>query len=498
MKKKILKGAAILTIAGLISRCIGFIYKIFLAKTMTPNAMGLYQLVFPVYNVCFTLFASGIQVTVSKMIAEFQEDSSKKTRLLFIAGTVSVTIATILTLFVSNNSVYVARAFVKEPDVAEGLKILSFSFPFCAVTSVINGYFYGIKKSGIPASSQLIEQIVRVGLVFVISCVYSNSYEVSCRLAVTGLLAGEIASCLFNVISLSYEKKNFNICRINNNDSLLSKFAKMSVPLTLNRFVLSLLHSFETIIFPILLMRSGSSHDEALTTLGIINGMTIPFLVFPSAITSSISILLLPTISEAKCNGKLKQCRHATGLVIKYSLILGYTCLGIFTICGNRLCKLIYGNETAGKYLVLLSLLCPMMYFSATVPSILNGLGKPLITFRNSCVLNIIQITLLAIFISILGIKGYFVTMFITQFVQLGLDIYSLRHEKMFRIDAKYSVIIPGLIVGILIPIFSFVLNRISFLVGNILAICITMVLFVLFYMIILFATKVIRRSDFT
>ncbi|MGN0164636.1 MAG: oligosaccharide flippase family protein [Lachnospiraceae bacterium] len=497
MKKKILKGTIILTIAGLISRCIGFMYKIFLAGAMSTETIGLYQLVFPVFNVCYTLFASGIQVSVSKITAEIRDNNIKKTQLLKTACITSLSIATLLTIFVSSNSLFVARVFVKEEAVASGIKILSYSFPFCALTSVINGYFYGIKKSNIPAVSQLVEQVIRVGLVFLVAGIYSSDGSVSCELAVVGLLTGEVASCLFNIISFVTEKNQFSNFCASYSGNMNRKFAHMCIPLTLNRFVLSLLHSFETIILPILLEKSGYSHAHALTTLGILNGMTIPFLVFPSAITSSVSILLLPTISEAKCKGKMKTCRQATALVLKYSLLLGYICLGIFLLCGIRLCTLIFGNETAGRYLVILAFLCPLMYMSATVPSILNGLGKPLITFRNSCVINIVQITLLAVFILNFGIKGYFITMFITQFIQLYLDIYSLTREKMFKIDVKNAVIIPGLLVALLIPVFSLILKKISGMLGTVSGICMTAPAFIIFYILLLITVKAIKKSDF-
>lgn len=498
MKKKILLGTIILTVAGLISRVIGFMYKIFLAKSMSAETMGLYQLVFPVYNVCFTLFASGIQVTVSKMIAEVKEYPAKKSALLKLSCLVSVIIATVLTIFISSNAGFVARVFVKEEAVAPGLRILSYAFPFCAVTSVINGYFYGMKKSGIPAASQLIEQTIRVGLVFIVASVYTDDGVVTCELAVLGMLAGEIASCIFNAISLAAEKKqHVQTTESVRYSGILSRFAKMSIPLTLNRFVLSLLHSFETIILPLLLVKSGNTREEALATLGILNGMTIPFLVFPSAITSSISILLLPTISEAQCKGRLSVCRQATALVLKYSFILGLACFGIFNVSGLKLCSIIFGNETSGQYLIILSFLCPMMYMSATVPSIINGLGKPLITFRNSCIINIVQIILLAVFIINFGIKGYFITMFITQFIQLYLDVYSLNHERMFKMDVKNSIIIPGLLVGLLIPIFNAILSKISGHFGGLTGICITVPAFLLFYAVLLVTVKVIRKSDF-
>ncbi len=463
---------------------------------MTPDTMGLYQLVFPVFNVCFTLFASGIQLSVSKITAEYIDNSKKKIQLFILAIACSLGVAILLTFLIGSKSTFVASFFVKEPSVAEGLRILSYSFPFCAITSVINGYFYGTKKSGIPAISQILEQILRVGTVLFMAGMFSDSGKVSCELAVAGLVAGEIGSCIFNLCSL-YNKSKKPLCFYPPTKDIRTQFTKMCIPLTLNRFILSLLHSFETIIFPVLLKRAGFSNDEALTTLGIINGMVIPFLIFPSAITSSISILLLPTISEAKHKGKISVCRNATTLVLKYSLILGYICFGIFMICGQSLCNLIFKNVAAGYYLTILAFLCPMMYFSATVPSILNGLGKPLTTFRNSCILNIIQILLLTVFITKLGIKGYFITMFLTQFVQLFLDTYSLHHERMLHIDIRDSIIVPGLLVGLLIPLFSLLLRKLSVGLGHGIGIIMTAAIFIILYLIMLIITKVVKKMDF-
>ena len=70
MKKSLLRGALLLTIAGVITKIIGFFYRIFLANTIGAEGMGIYQLIFPIYSVCFSLCASGIETSISKLIAE--------------------------------------------------------------------------------------------------------------------------------------------------------------------------------------------------------------------------------------------------------------------------------------------------------------------------------------------------------------------------------------------------------------------------------------------
>jgi len=64
-KNTIIKGTLILTFAGLLTRLIGFFYRIFLSKALGAETLGLYQLIFPVYGICFTIYASGIQTAIS-------------------------------------------------------------------------------------------------------------------------------------------------------------------------------------------------------------------------------------------------------------------------------------------------------------------------------------------------------------------------------------------------------------------------------------------------
>ena len=69
LKNAFLRGTLLLTFAGLISRFMGFFYRIFLANMIGAEGMGIYQLIFPIYSVCFSLCASGIETSVSKLTA---------------------------------------------------------------------------------------------------------------------------------------------------------------------------------------------------------------------------------------------------------------------------------------------------------------------------------------------------------------------------------------------------------------------------------------------
>ena len=63
-------GTLILTLTGLLSRVIGFFYRIYLSRLFGEGGMGLYQLISPVLSVSFSLTAAGYQTAISKLVAE--------------------------------------------------------------------------------------------------------------------------------------------------------------------------------------------------------------------------------------------------------------------------------------------------------------------------------------------------------------------------------------------------------------------------------------------
>ena len=166
MKEKLLKGTLLLTLAGILTRIIGFVYRIFLANTLGETELGIYQLVFPVYGICFTLYASGLQTAVSQLVSNPHYKYSKKvikTGILLSLG-VSLTLSAVVFLF----SDFISQHFLFTEKTSDLLKILAIIFPFCGVTSMINGYFYGLREAKVPAVTQMVEQLCRVGFVFLI------------------------------------------------------------------------------------------------------------------------------------------------------------------------------------------------------------------------------------------------------------------------------------------------------------------------------------------
>lgn len=503
MKNKLILGTLFLTLSGLTTRVIGFFYRIFLSNALGAKTLGVYQLIFPVYGICFTIFASGIQTALSKLIAEAESlrDTKRSHRYFLDAVLLSVGSALLLSVLLFFGSGIVAKHYLKEIACTESLRLLSLAFPFCGITSCVHGYCYGIKRAFIPATSQLAEQSVRVCFLFTISALL----PVTCELAIIALLAGEIFSCLYCITGTVILKHKMQdgarpLPSEKSGRSLadMKSLLRISLPLTSNRLFINVLHSFETFIVPLTLRRFGLSRDDALSIFGILTGMTMSFLMFPGTLTNSLSVLLLPAISEADAQQNRARLSHAVSVSVKYSVLLGLSAGFLFFFFGEELGTVVFSEKRAGTYLACLSFLCPFLYVSTTFSSILNGLGRMNLTFLSSVIGLSMRVILFGVLIPRYSVYGYFISLMTSQLFMNLFDLALIRRTVPFTFNAVSSIVTPSII---LLATASFFFRAYEFLCArttlhHLLLLVICCFLMALVSLILFAVTGIIRRSE--
>lgn len=434
-------GTAILTITGFISRFIGFFYRIFLSRIFGAEGMGIYQLISPVLALSFALTVSGIQTAISKYVAGEEQTGNYRSSLLHLVTgfLMAMSLSIVCTVFIYVYSDEIAVFFLHEERTAPLLRIISLSIPMATVHSCINGYFYGIKKTSIPSACQLIEQVIRVGSVYLIYYFFQKKgLSPTIRFAVIGLVIGESASMIVSLLAI---KLHFDqilpitpemVCRLT--PARLSVSARellsLAIPLSLNRVIINFLQSVEAIFIPQQLLCYGYDHATALSIYGVLTGMALPLILFPGAITNSICVLLLPMVSEADALGNNNKIEKAIQSSIRYGFLLGIFFTAIFFFSGTFLGNLLYQNQLAGEFILVLSFLCPLMYIASTLNSILNGLGKTGLTFLFSMISLLVRLLFVFFIIPILGIYGYLWGLLASQFVQTVLCLFAVRKYR--------------------------------------------------------------------
>lgn len=417
-KHPLIIGTVILTITGFISRIIGFFYRIYLSRLFGEEGMGIYQLLSPVLALSFSLSAAAYQTAISKLVAERTAKGQVESFQPLLTGlSISLPLSVVCNAVIFLFAEPIGTCLLSEPRTVSMLRILSFSIPFSAVHSCINGYFYGIKKAGLPAGAQLIEQLVRVGCVFGISgYAVSRGNHPTINVAVLGLTVGEFISMLVTIgaIYLVYARQSLCAKTPSTKDSILCRLSDsyggilhMALPLTANRIVLNILLSVESVSIPNKLRMYGYDTTTSLSIYGVLTGMAMPLIFFPNAITGSISVLLLPLISESYAKGDIRAVKTATLRTVKYCFLLGMICMGCFALLGDFAGNFLFHSPLAGYFITTLSFICPFIYLDTTLSSILQGLGMAGHIFVMNVFCLLIRLGFVFIMVPTVGIKGY-------------------------------------------------------------------------------------------
>ena len=446
----LLFGTLLLTGTGLIVRVIGFFYRIFLSRMLGAESMGIYQLIFPAWNVCYALCCSSLQTALSRFIAvETAKEADGNPHAYLLSGCllalfVSLSLAAVLYL----QSGWIASALLLEPRCAPLLRILALALPFNAVHACIYGYYYGRKRAEVPSLAQLVEQIVRVATVLFLYLKKLEAGETpDVTLAVAGLAAGEIAALLFSFVCitrlLSTERKEIGRLRLSSAVSFTRSLFRLYLPLCLNRLTLNLLQSAESVLIPGSLQVYGCTASDALSLYGVFTGMALPFILFPTAVTNSLAVMLLPDIAEASARSDTERISRTTGLTVRYCLYIGILFVGIFLCYGPAMGSILFHNANAGHFIRTLAWLCPFLYLSGTLGSILNGLELASQVFLHSLAGLALRLAFVVFGIPRLGIQAYLYGTLISQLLTTALHLGSLCRRFPIQFDAGYALIRP-------------------------------------------------------
>lgn len=434
----IITGALILSAANITTRMIGFFYRVYLSRIFGAEGMGIIQLTGPVSAMAFALTGAGMQTAISKCVSAVSESHRKKRRGFLYYGLAFVlSLSLLCTYVVYTYADVLAVQFLSEARTAPVLKVLAISFPFSAAHACINGYFLGKHQTLLPAVGQLVEQLVRVAVVYVCCNSFLATGDIpELEFVAWGVGLGEAAA--LSVVGLALllgSRKSTGGHKLishpaNRDKSILAALLKMALPLNANRLAVNFLQSIESIRIPLMLQVYGLSDSAALSTYGILTGMALPVLFFPGAFTGALSATLLPAVSEAHSKGDRERIKtitiNATFFVVFAGLLFGI----LFFMFSDYLGEKIFHEPLAGTYIRALCLLCPFMYVNGIFTGILQGLGKAI----NICFINITGLCLRLCFVFFAiphyGIKGYLAGLLVSQLYSSGMYLWCCYHAK--------------------------------------------------------------------
>lgn len=418
-------GTLLLTLSGALTRLLGFLYRIYLSRIFGAEGMGLFQLTAPVLAITYALCSAGFHTAVSKQVsAEISKGNKQPQTILMAAIALSLPLSIICALAVYYLSPLIAGVCLLEPRTTPYLKVMAYVIPWSALHACVNGYFYGLQKSHVPALSQFIEQCGRILFVYI---ALSLTCTPSLSTVIWGMVFGEGAGVLCDVLFL--KGQGLRNLKWNLVETHITPLNKIAIPTSANRLTLNLMQSFEAIVLPNSLRQFGCSQTEALSTYGTLTGMALPFILFPNALTSSLSMVLLPAISSKHASGEEEPMNRTVRKATSFSILMGLGFAFLFLVFGDTIGALAFHSNEAGKYLRMLALTCPFLYLNTTLAGILQGYGKILALYRINVICLALRLTIVLLLVPHYGIVVYFWGLLASQTLQSILSLGKIKNR---------------------------------------------------------------------
>lgn len=446
-KKKFMVNAVLLTLTGLLTRTIGVIFRIYISNKIGAEGIGVYQLILTVYMFSTTFATSGITLTVTRLVTDniaLNRSGRVKyiTQRFQLAGfVISTTVAVCLFAFAEPIGIHL---LCDERSVT-ALKILAPSLPFMAVSACYRGYFYARRAVMKTASEQLIEQIIEIAVFAAISSsMISKGIEYSCAALAIGTTLSEIASCLYSYILYRLDIRKLNTCKAEKHvPSLLSQALYIALPVTGSSCLRSGLSMLENTLIPSGLKKFGANSAAALSDYGMITGMVMPVVTFPSVFLFSFAMLMIPEMSEAKASVHKNGISHMGTKVLQITFIFVIPVAAVLIIYSQSLGQLIYGSNEVGFYIGVIAPIVPLTYMDSVVDGMLKGLNEQVHYLTYNIIDSTVRVILTFVLIPKYGIKGVVAVMFVSAVLNSGLSLLRLLKVAGLKLDFLNWVIKP-------------------------------------------------------
>ena len=299
-KKTLIKGAIIVLIASIMIRVLGFFFRIYLAENLGAQGMGIYQLIISLYMMVATFATSGITFSVSRMVAENSaiKKHSSPTAILKIstwwAFLISSALAIVLVVFANEIGTFILR----EPKTIESIYFIAAGIPFMAVAACLKGYFFAMRKAQHPSNASVIEQAVKMAIImWLLGFFLNEGTSKACAIVSLGMTIGEVVSSLYLALFYFLDKHRIK-SKLTSQHKLKQIFNAMlqiSIPIQLSSTFNAALRLLESVlIIGCFKIFTRGNAEIATSTYGIIRGMALPLILFPTSFLQAIVTVLVP------------------------------------------------------------------------------------------------------------------------------------------------------------------------------------------------------------
>ena len=401
---KFLKGTMILAISSIIVKVIGSLNWIILSRVLGGEGIGLYQMGFPIYLMAITVSSAGVPVAISIITSEKLANKdyrgakrvfSISLRLLLVSGLLfSSALFFGADFLVNQHIIRDARAYYSIIALAPAVFFVTFLASF-------RGYLQGWQIMTPTATSEVVEQLVRVITMLIFADLFMP-YGLAYAAGGASMGAGAGAFCALLVLMWFYRRLKQRLHKeiaaqddsipVESASHIIKRLLKLALPVSLTSLMLPIGANLDLLIVPQRLEAAGFSVRHATELFGYLTGMAVPLVNLATIFTASMTISLVPSISESRALGQFDAIRDKIRLAFRVAMIITFPCFMGLYFLSEKVAALIYNAPGASGAIQAMSVGILFLGMHQISTGILQGLGKtaiPVINMILACITKI-------------------------------------------------------------------------------------------------------------
>ena len=390
--KSIIGGMTVLGIAGIICKLVGVLFSIPLTYVIGAQGQGIYNAVFPTYNLLLTISSAGLPVAVSRMVSSaLAKDDPHSAKHVFRVALLLLTTLGCLAAIIMLAGSGMLAARVNQPDSKIGFQVIAPCVAVVCMMSAFRGFIQGQQDMVPTAISQLIEQVGKVFLALPMA--YIGNQMGGVAMGAAGALLGttivEGIALLYMILLYFRRRSRFDAIpqlapeQNASTKRIAEQLMVIAIPITIGSCIVPLSQFIDSAMLVNRCVVSGLTHDAAVETYGVFSGMVIRLINIPTALSLAVSMSLVPAISSAWAVQDMDAVQRQTNLGLRFAFLIGLPCSVGMSVLSEQIFRFFYQgslseeNIMTGSTLLMVSSLTVVLFTVVqATSSILQGVRK--------------------------------------------------------------------------------------------------------------------------
>lgn len=508
-KSSFIKQAAILAVAGILVRVLGFLYRVPLTNMIGDEGNGIYSAGYYIYTFFLVMSSAGLPVAISKMVSEKISVGQfyAAHKIFKVSLVVAFSIGLVFSLAMYFGAEQLCN-IIESPDSYYTILTLSPTICIVSVMAVFRGYFQGMNTTVPTAFSQVIEQIFNAFFSVYLAYLFMDNVLYAAAGGTAGTGIGALAGLIFIVFIYfltrqSIKRRVHNDKRFYKEESakrITKNLIKLAIPIITGTAIFSMTNLIDMQMVNSRLAVAGFDQNTINALYGQLTGKYVTITTLPVSISTAVATAVLPTIAAGVAKKAFKDVNIKMNIALRVTMIISIPAAIGIGVLGNQILAMLYPNYSEGGILLQVgSISIIFLALSQIATGVLQGLGKVYVPAVNALIGAIVKIPLNYFLISIpeINVTGAVISTIACYGVASLLNFRALKKATKTKADIM-GILIKPTIASILMAIVCYFSYMLVFAVTNmntlstIIAICLGGV----FYFVALALVRGLRKED--